>query len=68
MSRARHRASWGFWLRILFFVAGFLLAGGTAAVAFYVINVVGSGTPGVSQAAQLAAPTAPRSAVSPTTR
>ena len=29
--RARHRARWGFGLRILFFVAGFLLAGGTAA-------------------------------------
>jgi hypothetical protein len=59
MSRARHRAGWGFGLRILFFVAGFLLAGGTAAVAFYVINVVDSGNPGISQAAQLAAPTAP---------
>jgi hypothetical protein len=62
MSPARHRAGWGLGLRILFFVAGFLVAGATAAVAFYVINVVGGGSPGVSQAAQLAAPAAAASA------
>jgi hypothetical protein len=66
MSRARHRAGWGFGLRILFFVVGFLLAGGTAAVAFYVINVVDSGSPGISQAAQLAAPTAPTASANDT--
>jgi hypothetical protein len=61
-ARPRHRASRssrGFSLRILFFVAGFLLAGGTAAMAFYVINVVESNSPATTEAAQLAAPTAP---------
>jgi hypothetical protein len=66
MSPARHRAGWGVGLRILFFVAGFLVAGATAAVAFYVINVVGGGSPGVSQAAQLAAPAAPRASANDT--
>src|ERR1700679_3536220 len=66
MSPARHRAGWGFGLRILFFVAGFLVAGGTGAVAFYVINVVDSGSPGISQAAQLSAPTVPAASANDT--
>jgi Fibronectin type III domain len=60
--RGRHRASRsrrGLGLRILLFVAGFVLAGSTAAMAFFVINVVDGNSPATSQAAALAAPTAP---------
>ena len=64
--RARHRGGWSWGLRILLFVAGFLLAAGGAAVAFYVINVVDSGRPALSQAAQLTAPTAPTASANET--
>jgi Fibronectin type III domain len=65
--RARRRSRYGFGLGVLFFVAGFLLAGGTAAMAFYVINVVSSGSPAsVAQAAQLGAPTAPTASANDT--
>jgi hypothetical protein len=63
MSRhGRHRvtrAHRGFVTRVLLFVAGFVLAGGTAAMAFYVINIVDSGSTATSQAGQLTAPTSP---------
>jgi hypothetical protein len=65
--RARHLSRRRFGLRILLFVAGFLLAGGTAATAFYVINVVSGGSPAsIVQAARLAAPTAPTAAANDT--
>jgi hypothetical protein len=64
--RARHRRRPAFGLRILFFVAGFLLAGGTAAMAFYVIKVVDNGSPATSQAALLTAPTAPTASANDT--
>jgi hypothetical protein len=58
--RGRHRVARtyrGAVVRILLFVAGFVLAGGTAAVAFYVINVVDNGSAATSQAGQLQSPT-----------
>jgi hypothetical protein len=68
-ARGRHRASRsgrGSSLRILFFVAGFLLTGGTAAMAFYVINIVDNNSPATTEAAQLAAATAPTASANDT--
>jgi hypothetical protein len=53
------RARRGIGVRILLFGAGFVLAGGAAALAFYVIHVIYSSNDAFAQATQLAPPTSP---------
>ena len=51
---------WGLGARILFVVAGFVLAGGAAAMAYFTVNVIdGSGNNALAQATQLVAPASP---------